>query len=150
MQTEGSENVMEWRTILSETKSVENEKIVEFSLSSGSTRFDEFVINLSVGKHSGDGECNGNTIIKLNGRELGYYLFNKNLKTNGFNVYIEARTKPIPNIKKSESVNSLAYNTVNLMYQNSFNPDNLADPSKFIMTFPAEYTGTITVEIYAR
>lgn len=150
MRMEGSENVMEWRTILSETKSVENEKIVEFSLLSGSTRFDEFVINLSVRKHSGDGECNGNTIIKLNGRELGYYLFNKNLKTNGFNMYIEARTKPIPNIKKSESLNSLLYNATNFMTQNSFGPDKSSDPSKFTMTFPAEYTGTISVEIYAR
>lgn len=140
----------EWINILSDTKQVQEQKNVEFALSSGSVLFDEFVINLSVEKHSGDGECNGNTLVKLNGRSVGYHLFNKNLKANGFNMYIEARTKPIPNIKKSESPNSLLYNATNFMTQNSFNPDNLADPSKFIMSFPAEYTGTITVEIYAR
>lgn len=65
------------------------------------------------------------------------------------NYYIEAKTKPIPNIKFINGANSLQYNSTNVRSQNSFNKD-ISDPSKFIVYFPAEYSGIIKAEIYAR
>ena len=146
---EGDEGVKEWVNILSDTKSVQGESTIKFDLLSGSTLFDEFVIDLQIAKHSGENECSGNANVKLNGRSVGYFVFNDNWKQTNMNYYIEAKTKPIPNIKFIKGVNSLQYNTSNVRSQNSFNKYS-SDPSKFIMTFPSEYTGTITVEIYAR
>ena len=145
----GDEDMKEWINILSDTKSVQGENVIEFDLLSGSVLFDEFVIDLQIAKHSGENECSGNVSLKLNGRNVGYYVINNNWKQTNMNYYIEAKTKPIPNIKFSNGTNALQYNSVNVRSQNSFNKDN-SDPSKFIMYFPAEYTGTIKAEIYAR
>lgn len=149
MRMEGDDGVKEWANILSDTKSVQGESTIEFDLLSGSTLFDEFVIDLQIAKHSGENECSGNVALRLNGRSVGYFVINNNWKQTNMNYYIEAKTKPIPNIKFINGVNSLQYNTINVRSQNSFDKDN-ADPSKFIMYFPAEYSGTIKAEIYAR
>ena len=139
----------EWVNILSDTKSVQGESTIRFDLLSGSTLFDEFVIDLQIAKHSGENECNGNVDLKLNGRTVGYFVTNNNWKQTNMNYYIEAKTKPIPNIKFANGANSSQYNAQNVKSQNYFNKDN-SDPSKFIMRFPAEYSGTIKAEIYAR
>lgn len=145
----GSDIVKEWVNILSDTKPVQGEITIEFDLLSGSTLFDEFVIYLQIAKHSGENECSGNVVINLNGRSVGYFAFNNNWKQTNMNYYIEAKTKPIPNIKFINGKNSLQLNLLNVRSQNNFNTNN-SDSSKFIMKFPSEYTGTIDVEIFAR
>lgn len=138
-----------WEELVNGERTVENSKTVEFDLAN-SEDHDELVAVIGISKHAGADDCNGNCVIVLNGYTVGYYILNQNWGNQGANVYLEIRTKAIPVVKLSKNSNSLNYNPTSMLAETIVNKNNNVDASKFVLTFPAAYSGTVKAEVWGR
>lgn len=114
----------------------------------GMTEF-RFLINIlkDTGEHY---TGNANAAMAFDGRDIGYYLFNKNWSTIGASIVGMGESYPIPFVIMLDTGNnSVNFNRGNASME-SFFGETSKGTKKFIIGFPKGYTGHIAAEIYGR
>ena len=142
------ENEMkEWVELLNDSKTVTDNKVVEFDLAKADTH-EEYWLFLNIDKHTGLEECNGNCEITLNGAKVGYFVLSYNLSKEQRNATCHILMEPLNLLEITQHMNSLAFNCVQISRQESVGIET--GTGKFTLKFPANYTGQVTAKILGR
>lgn len=148
LQGQEDDEVKEWVELLNESKEVTDQKTVEFNLANADSH-EEYWVFMTVDKHTGSEQCKGNCRLTMNGLTIGYYIFNVDYSQGPYNKSIHAWTKPLNLLEHIvPSKLSLQYNSINVLRQEFVGDETGA--GKFVLDFPANYTGKITVKILAK
>lgn len=147
MNGQEEDEVKEWVELLNESKEVTDQKTVEFSLANADSH-EEYWIYIQIEKHTGAEQCKGNCKPIINGALIGYYSLNVDFST-GQNVSYHIWTNPISVLEMVKGINSLQFNTVQILRQIEA-IGNETGTGKFILEFPANYTGKITAKILGK
>ena len=111
---------------------------------------EEYVIQVELSKSTLETECKGVINCNLDGIVLGYFLLNWTTATVAFNFDLHGNlvTKELQAVNTS---NSLIYNAINVRQQRSaFYGTNSNYEGKFVISFPAEWAGTYSVNIFVK
>ena len=147
MNGQEEDEVKEWVELLNESKEVTDQKTVELNLANADSH-KEYWLYLEVKKHTGSEQCKGNGAIKLNGANIGYYILNADYSQGQNNLSIHIWTKPINLLEYITTPVSLQFNSINV--RRHANVGDETGTGKFVLDFPANYTGKITAKILGR
>lgn len=140
------EEVTRWVEILNKSKDVEESRSIEFDLSTAEEH-DEYVVKLRFGKSAGSEECKGNINLILNGMGVGYFLMNTDISANPQNYTIDI-VKPVKIVRVTNMTVSPEHNTAQLKQQECLGAEK--GTGKLELKFPANYTGTVSAQVFAK
>ena len=140
------EEVKKWEELLNDSKTVTDSKAVEFSLAKADTH-EEYWLFLNIDKHTGDEQCKGNCDVKLNGAYIGYYTLSYDLSIPR-NVTYHILMEPLNLLELTASTNGLPFNCISVLREEAVGTET--GTGKFVLTFPANYTGKVTARVLGR
>lgn len=146
-RTQEAEEVKKWIELLNESKKVTDQKAVEFNLANAYSH-EEYWIFLKVSKHTGSEQCKGNCGINLNGAWIGYYILSGDFSGDPNEETIHVWTEPLNLIEITGGSVSLKFNSTIIKRQE--NVGNETGTGKFMLNFPANYTGEVTARVLGR
>lgn len=142
----GEEEVAKWKEILNEAKTVEEIKVVEFDLSTAEEH-DEYVIKIRIEKSKGTETCKGNATMDVNGMNIGYYVFHNDYSANNWEHVIKI-DKPVKIVQFARSTNQLQFNSAQVYLNGNIGKES--GTGKFKITFPTNYAGEVSVQVFAK